>query len=170
MSGSINNGVTTGTYAPCFLGAINDSATGSKVVTNQQTWTNEYTTPMLEANTVAALPSFGALQTYGGTSFNSIASAALSMDQSHYVMEAGEYQFAHPVPASGQYTITWNETFVPDGGSPVSTPKSYTWNGVIPPGYDPANMSTWPTSPLYSVSAPSSNGQVNVDTIVGSCS
>jgi hypothetical protein len=116
---------------------------------------NEYTTAQLKTDTVAAYPDLtlvdGPCQ----------ATASLSSDETSYSIEKFVPRFTnfsfespvHPVPASQDYVISYNETFVPDVGGTVHTARTL----------------DFPSGQTYvsgmQVDEPSSNGTITITDI-----
>lgn len=124
-------------------------------------YSSPYTTSALVSNTIAALPSFSSF-----TAGSPVASYSLSGTEQSFTIERSKYKFRFKVPKVGNgscYKLTWVERTSLTGGSPTDAAKSYTWDGVIPAGYDPLDNSTWPTTGEYEIDEPASNGE----TVIG---
>ena len=106
----------------------------------------EYTTAMLEANTIAALPS-----SYPGT-FTGGCSAYINLDVDEVTCTVARFKYKFILPdltGFDCYKLTWMEG---------STPKSYLWNG------------TDTETPVYGpVFNPSSPGAIGITSIVATC-
>jgi hypothetical protein len=51
----------------------------------------------------------------------------------------------------------------------TETPKTWTWDGTPPGGYDPADSATWPLSPEYTIPVPEANGTTTVANLKTAC-
>ncbi len=112
------------------------------------TLSDEYTTPMLASNTVAALPAYPG--TFTG---NCSAYRNLSSDESSYSIQRFRYKFTFPA-AEQPFIIHWVERFTPDGGgSPADTSRSES----IPAGATESNV--------REVVEPNSNGTVTIECV-----
>jgi hypothetical protein len=160
---------TTTLNADCTYSGGACPATCNPTYTVSGSFTNEYATAELQSNTVTSLPDWGDLSTFSPGSGGELASAELNSDGSSYSIMESKYQWAHPVPPLGYYKLTWDEVFTPDSGGPVSTPKSYVWDGTTPGGYNPSDNTTWPTSSIFEVDYPSSNGSISMANLGVSC-
>ena len=129
----------------------------------------EYTTAALIANTVSALPAYGAFATSSPS-----ASRNLSTDEISYAIADSVYRFRFKVPKVGSgttYIIKWVERFSPEGGGAVTdTVKTFTWSGTIPSGYDATDSATWPLSDEYTLAVPSTDGATTLACITATCS
>lgn len=133
-------------------------------------YTDEVTATILEEWVISSLPSWGAFSSLSYFSSLEVASAELSTDQTSFSVLESKYQWAHPIPPNSIYKLTWDEVFHPDGGGATSsTPQSYTWDGTTPAGYNPSDDTTWPTSGIFEVNYPSSNGSIWIENLVVSC-
>jgi hypothetical protein len=126
-----------------------------------------YSDGQLEAEVDAAMPA-DFPNTTSGSYYN------FTVDHLTLSKREGIYWFTFTAPISRArpnpcYHITWKERFTPTTGSPVDIPKSWTWDGEIPEGYDPADGETWPRSPDFTVPIPTTNGITTVEEIVVSC-
>jgi hypothetical protein len=178
--GSITeDGVTTtftGAEYPCGVGdcpepVINENTTTVTYedlsASESEDYSLEYTTADLKAAALAALPA-DYPNTTPGSYFN------LTADELTNAIREAVLWFTFPAPVSrGRpnpcYQITWKERFTPTTGSPVDTPKSWTWDGEIPEGYDPEDEETWPRSPDFTVPIPTANGTTTVEDVEFSC-
>jgi len=121
---------------------------------------DEHTDLLLETNTQTALPD-GYPNTTPGSYYN------LTADHITLSIREGRYQFSFPGPVTRNrpnpcYKINWVERFTPDVGAVIDTSKTWSWDGVLPPGYSPGDSSTWPKSPKFIAPIPSSNGTTSV--------
>lgn len=109
----------------------------------------------------------GAATYPGYAAGNPVASFSVAVSELSAGGEASKYKIAHKVPLVGGglcYKAKWVERFTPaGGGDPEDTEKTYTWDGITPGGYDPATQSTWPTSGVFTMARPASQGE----TIIG---
>jgi hypothetical protein len=100
------------------------------------------------------------------------AMAMLDVDSQEITANAQKaiYSIRHPVSqAGGCYRITWSEVFYQTGGTTTAINRTYQWNGVIPSGYNPSNMNTWPKTPDYTVNVPPTEGYIRVENIQHFC-
>lgn len=51
----------------------------------------------------------------------------------------------------------------------TETPQTYSWSGTTPGGYDPNDSTTWPQTPLFEVTAPSTNGITTLHSLTVDC-
>ena len=105
----------------------------------------EYTTAMLEANTIASLPSYPG--TFSGTCSSLF---DLDVDEVTFTVRRFKYKFILPdLTGFDCYKLTWMEG---------ATAKSYLWNG------------TDTETPVYGpVLEPASNGTVGITSVVATC-
>jgi hypothetical protein len=151
----------------CNTSGCNEGTTSGGTTT---TYSDEYTDAEFEADVVASLPAWGTLPAFGTGVPVELASAELATDGSSYSILESRYQGAHPIPPAGYYKVTWVQRFTPDGGGAVvDSPESYIWNGVTPGDYNPTDPTTWPTTPVFEVDAPATNGEVTFVNLVVSC-
>lgn len=168
VDGTPDQTYTYGYYQRQYDGATGEVCTESDNTTD--TYSSEYTTSQLETDTLSALPAWGALPAFGGAGAVELASAELSTGEATYSVMESKYQWAHQVPPTGQYELTWVERFTPDGGgSPTDTPQTYTWDGTTPSGYNPADSTTWPKSAVFEVDYPASNGTISIHLLTYNC-
>lgn len=111
-----------------------------------------------------------------------IASLSYSEDRKTCFVKSGKYGFRHPVPAAVPfrcggspgggsapcYRITWDRIFTPVDGDPVTTPMTYTWDGVTPDDYDVDDPTTWPKVE-HTEDVPSEEGAVTLDNVEFHC-
>lgn len=138
------------------------SYTGSLVTT----LSSEYTDAMLAGYVIAALPAFS------GPFILGITTAEYHQSENHKTtsLRQFEYYFAHPVPEGDCYTMNWVEHYVLDNGSPdVDTPRTYTWDGITPPDYDPDDPTTWPVTPTYQPDVTPTYGTISITEIEFAC-
>lgn len=148
------------------IGSVNECGPPGIGIT---TYTNLYTTPNLQSNTVAGLPDWGQFTT-GGASCLQLASSELIMSGNSYSIEQGQYFFLFQVPPTMKYTINWNVVFIPDSGIPtILSTQSYNWNGPSPMDYTPTGQLTWPKTPTYTVINPPTNGIISLSGITYVC-
>jgi len=155
------------TVATSGSGTFGSTCSYSETITT--ILSSEYTTAALIGYADAALPA------YTGTFPSSSPSAAydLSANQTTVSLSQAEYKFRFPATAC--YQINWVERFigVDDDGDPlppVDTAMSWTYTGgATPPGYNPADETTWPESPVYNLPVPSSNGETTVVNVTAAC-
>lgn len=116
-------------------------------------YSSEYTTTALIANTEAALPSYP--ETWDGSCS---ASRDLSEDESTYSIRRFKYKFTWAEPLPTDCKISWIERTYDSDGNPVSdTPKSET---VLAGSTE---------STVYEVMEPAANGTIGVVFPVGAC-
>jgi len=133
------------------------------------TLSDEYTTAALIGYATAALPGF----TGTFPSSSATASYDLSANQLTVSLSKAEYKFRFQ--PSTCYQINWIERFIGEDGegdplAPVDTAKSWTYaGGADPAGYNPADPTTWPESPVYTLPVPASNGETTVVNVTFSC-
>jgi hypothetical protein len=169
-TGTYTDGGANGRFTGCDCSAVPGAAAPTTTTSDVTTYSDEYTTATLESTVVAALATWGSLPAFGSPSSGEVASAELSTDQTSYSILESKYQFAHPVPPNGTYKLAWIERFQPDGGgAPTDTARSYTWDGTIPGGYDPANSATWPMTSIFEVDYPASNGATSLVSLTVDC-
>ena len=128
---------------------------------------NEYDLTLLVSKTVAALP-----PTFPNTTSGSYYN--LTTDGRTLSIRESVYWISFPVPTNRKrpnlcYNITWDEVFYPDVGSPTITNKNWEWDGTIPGDYNPLDPLTWPKTPEYTISIPTSNGTTTVTNVVATC-
>lgn len=139
------------------------TSTGSARCVNI-TYGSPYSTSLLISNTNAALEAQS--YTAWGNSYLQASSRNLDPSESSYAIAEAQYRFRFKVPKVGngsKYIITWVERFSPEGGgTPTDTVKTFTWDGVIPDGYDPADFETFPMSDEYTLAIPATDGTVEI--------
>lgn len=129
---------------------------------SRTTLSNEYTSELLVSNAIARLPSWPSFTTGGPPE----AAHVLATDELSFTVERSKYKFIFMIPKVGNgtcYKLTWVERTTLEGASPTDVGKTFTWNGVIPSGYNDETPSTYPTSGEYEIDEPASNGE----TIIG---
>jgi hypothetical protein len=101
---------------------------------------------------------------------NGVELASAELGSGTYSILESKYYFAFQTPPNGYYKLTWDETFTPDGGgAPTSTPRTFTWDGTTPSGYNVADPTTWPVTPTLEVDPPASNGTITITNLVVAC-
>lgn len=140
---------------------------------------NEYTTAQVRTDMIAAIAEPGDLASCSSSAI--IASYSLSSDELTASGKKGKYGWQHPVPpriprrcdeAGGGpacFRITWDRTFTPVSGAPEVTPMTYTWDGVTPSGYNPADKTTWPRTTEYTEDVPTTPGVVTISNVQFFC-
>lgn len=150
--------VPQGMTAPPSVNATGEST---------ESLSSEYTDALLFTDTAAAVPAYSGSFTQGvSTAFNDFSTNHLTL-----TLRKMEYYLAHKIPLIGTcYKLEWVERFTPDGGGmPVDTPRSYTWDGVTPSGYDPNDPDTWPVTTTYDAGFPSDEGVISIADTVATC-
>lgn len=135
----------------------------------KQSWalSLEYTTDDLTDQVFGALPDDYPNST-SGSYYN------LTEDELSLSIRESKYWWAFPTPITRNrpnpcYKIEWTERFTPLVGDTVDTPMSWTWDGVIPEGYDPDDSDTWPITPEFLIAIPSANSTTTVVDVIHSC-
>ncbi len=131
---------------------------------------DEYTTSALETNTINALPAWGDMGAFGYSMPGEIAGTSLAGNETSFSVSDGKYMFAIPPSPTGYFLLSWTQRFTPDGGgAPTDSPMSYTWDGTIPPDYNPDDMTTWIQTSIYEVDHPATAGGISLINITINC-
>lgn len=128
------------------------SPTGSSVESS-----SEYTTEILEATAVAALPDYSGFDgdhSISGQNTTCSATRALSTDETSYSIRRFKHKWTFPTPAPFNYTLKWKEHFVPSGGgSATDTDRS-------------ASITSGDTeTAVFEVLEPATNGTTNITNV-----
>jgi hypothetical protein len=143
------------------------------------TLSDEYSTEDLIARVEALLPDWETLPWNVGASMTPALRFLEDFpgeEEMGYAVHQSRFKFRVPpnAVAAGCLKITWNETKTPythaeGGGDPVVTPREWSWDGVVPEGYDSGDPDTWPESEEFELSVAEGNFEITLDDFTVSC-
>ena len=174
MGGDCTPAVTTSateqhsTVSTSGSGPTGDGETCSYSETITTVLSDEYTTAALNGYATAALPA------YTGTFPSSSPSASYDLSANANTVSLSQAEYKFRFQPSACYQISWVERFIgvdAEGNplAPVDTAMSWTYSGATPTGYNPADETTWPESPVYNLPIPAANGETTVVDVTASC-
>ena len=160
-TGEVRNSPETGVFCNGDLG-------DSGIWTHGPTGITPVTEEFLSSYAESQLPSYPPFTSDSGSD---LAALDVSLSSSTCDLSNSKYKFKFQVPQqSSTFIISWTFRFTPDGGaSPTDVSMSYTFDGTVPPGYDPNDDTTWPETPVYIAPTPPYNGIYSIVGLSSNC-